>query len=97
MRILDLIREGLGFGPGFFEGELTEVQLLSVNRYPPCPEPSLSLGLPKHSDPNLITLLQQGLVHGLQVFKDEKWIGVEPIPNAFVVNIGYQLQVHVSV
>lgn len=93
IRVLELICEGLGLEPGFFEDELTDAQLLSVNHYPPCPEPSLSLGLPKHSDPNLITFLLQGLVYGLQVFKDGQWIGVEPLPNAYVVNIGYQLQV----
>ncbi|KAI5680104.1 hypothetical protein M9H77_01331 [Catharanthus roseus] len=53
----------------------------------------LTLGLPKHCDPNLITAVQQGDIPGLQVFKDAKWIGVEPLPNAFVVDIGYQLQI----
>ncbi|KAK2989503.1 hypothetical protein RJ640_019602 [Escallonia rubra] len=93
MRILELICEGLGLQPGYFGDELSEQQLLSVNHYPPCPEPSLALGLPKHSDPNLITILLQGDVYGLQVFKDGQWIGVEPITNAIVVNIGHQLQI----
>ncbi|KAI5315795.1 hypothetical protein L3X38_044971 [Prunus dulcis] len=55
--------------------------------------PSLTLGLPKHSDVNLITLLLQEQVHGLQVLKDEQWLAVEPVPNAFVVNIGHMLQI----
>ncbi|KAJ6681224.1 HYOSCYAMINE 6-DIOXYGENASE-LIKE [Salix koriyanagi] len=55
--------------------------------------PSLTLGLSKHCDPNLITILLQDDVCGLQIFKDNEWIGVDPVPNAFVVNIGYQLQI----
>lgn len=91
--ILELISEGLGLESGYFGGKLSETSLLSVNRYPPCPDPSLTLGLPKHCDPNLITILLQGDVCGLQVFKDGEWIGVGPVPNAFVINIGYQLQI----
>ncbi|XP_020231548.1 protein DOWNY MILDEW RESISTANCE 6 [Cajanus cajan] len=92
-RILSLISEGLGLKNGYFENDLTESMLLNVNHYPPCPEPSLTLGITKHSDPNLITILLQDHVCGLQIFKDGKWTTVEPIPNAFVVNIGCQLQV----
>ncbi|KAK8467985.1 hypothetical protein PHAVU_007G194000 [Phaseolus vulgaris] len=92
-RILSLISEGLGLECGYFEKGLTESVFLSINHYPPCPEPSLALGITKHSDPNLITILLQDHVCGLQVFKDGNWIAVEPIPNAFVINIGYQLQV----
>ncbi|XP_059660369.1 flavanone 3-dioxygenase 2-like isoform X2 [Cornus florida] len=91
-RILELICEGLGLQMGCLGDELTKSQILTVNRYPPCPDPSLTLGLQKHCDPNLITILLQGDVYGLQVFKDGQWIGIEPLPNAFVVNIGYQLQ-----
>ncbi|KAJ9176431.1 hypothetical protein P3X46_011741 [Hevea brasiliensis] len=93
LRILGMISEGLGLDAEYLRGDLSKELLLSVNHYPPCPEPSLRLGLPKHSDPNLITILHQGDVHGLQVFKDGEWIGVEPIPNALVVNIGLQLQI----
>ncbi|KAE8660701.1 putative 2-oxoglutarate and Fe(II)-dependent oxygenase superfamily protein [Hibiscus syriacus] len=54
---------------------------------------SLTLGLPKHCDPNLITILLQGSADGLQVFKDGQWLGVGLLPNALVVNIGHQLQI----
>ncbi|KAL3603505.1 hypothetical protein D5086_004364 [Populus alba] len=94
--ILELISEGLGLESGYFGGELSENAFLSVNRYPPCPDPSLTLGLPKHCDPNLITILLQGDVCGLQVFKDGEWIGVGPVPHALVINIGYQLQIGMS-
>ncbi|XVF32409.1 hypothetical protein REPUB_Repub17cG0079900 [Reevesia pubescens] len=93
LRILELLCEGLGIDSGYFEGKLSEDLNLSVNHYPPCPDPSLTLGVPRHCDPNILTILLQGDVSGLQVFKDGEWIGVEPLPNAFVINIGYQLQV----
>ncbi|KAK7267376.1 hypothetical protein RIF29_20048 [Crotalaria pallida] len=92
-RILSLISEGLGLDFGYFDNDLTGSMLLSVNHYPPCPEPSLTLGITKHADPNLITILLQDDISGLQVLKDGKWIAVEAIPYAFVVNVGYQLQI----
>ncbi|KAI7741569.1 hypothetical protein M8C21_011803 [Ambrosia artemisiifolia] len=91
--MLELIREGMGLEPGYFGEELTGDQFLTINHYPRCPDPSLTLGVPKHADPNLITLLLQGIINGLQVFKDGQWFGVEPLPHAFVVNIGHQLQI----
>ncbi|CAN6553973.1 unnamed protein product [Malus baccata var. baccata] len=72
----------LGLGTAYFRDELCHNATLSVNHYPPCLDPSLTLGMPKHCDPNLITiLLQEDHVNGLQVFKYGEWINdciVEP-------------------
>jgi len=68
-------------------------QLMVINYYPPCPNPDLTLGIPGHSDAGGITVLMQGDVSGLQVLKNGKWVAVEPVRNAFVVNLGDQLQV----
>ncbi|GMI66448.1 DOWNY MILDEW RESISTANT 6 [Hibiscus trionum] len=92
-RILELICEGLGLSIDYLSNELSEAPKIIFNHYPPCPEPSLTLGLRKHRDPNIITILHQGQVFGLQVFKDGRWIGVEPVHHAFVVNIGSLLQI----
>ncbi|KAG6593078.1 Hyoscyamine 6-dioxygenase, partial [Cucurbita argyrosperma subsp. sororia] len=92
LEILELVSEGLGLGRGYLGGEMSENPLMLVNHYPPCPNPSLTLGLSQHCDPSLITILFQE-VNGLQVLKDGQWIGVHPIDNAFVVNIGFVLQV----
>ncbi|MED6138323.1 hypothetical protein PIB30_073287 [Stylosanthes scabra] len=92
-RILRLISEGLGLKCEYFENELSGSMLVSVNHYPACPEPSLTLGVSKHSDPNLITILLQDYVSGLQVLHNGQWIAVEPLPDAFVVNVGFQLQI----
>ncbi|XP_028764738.1 hyoscyamine 6-dioxygenase-like [Neltuma alba] len=92
-KILELLGEALGLSTGYLCGKLSENPTLLVHHYPPCPEPSLTLGLAKHRDPNLITiLLQEQDVNGLQVLKDGEWIQVEPLPNGFVVNIGLLLQ-----
>ncbi|KAG8389219.1 hypothetical protein BUALT_Bualt02G0206100 [Buddleja alternifolia] len=91
-RILDLISEGLGLENGYLE-RISRVQFMTASNYPPCPDPTLALGLLKHLDHSLITILFQGNAEGLQVFKDGKWIGVEVVPNSFLVNIGTQLEI----
>ncbi|KAK9206544.1 hypothetical protein WN943_016822 [Citrus x changshan-huyou] len=70
--ILKLIADGLGPESGYFKNQLGERLLSSINHYPPCPGPSLTLGLPKHCDPNLITIHFQGDVSGLQIISNNK-------------------------
>ncbi|XP_027123007.1 hyoscyamine 6-dioxygenase-like [Coffea arabica] len=65
---------------------------MMIHNYPPCPHPTSALGIRGHYDTVVLTLLQQD-VYGLQILKDGQWIGVEPLPNAFVVNIGFSLEV----
>lgn len=93
MRILELISEGLGLKPRYFENEMTKTQLLSVNHHIPCPDPTLTLGMPQHSDPNLITLLHQCSVPGLQILRHDQWMNVDPTTDAFLVIPGLQLKV----
>ncbi|KAI3773015.1 hypothetical protein L6452_04212 [Arctium lappa] len=93
LRILELIREGLELKPEYFGDEMKDVQMLVLSHYPPCPDPSLTLGILKHYDPYVITILYQGNMSGLQVMKDGQWVRVEPVANAFVVNIGQLLKV----
>ncbi|CAN0855780.1 Protein SRG1 [Linum grandiflorum] len=71
------------------------VQAIRMNYYPPCSRPDLVLGLSPHSDGSALTVLQQGKGSsvGLQVLKDTKWIPVQPLPNALVINIGDTLEV----
>ncbi|PWA43549.1 flavanone 3-hydroxylase [Artemisia annua] len=92
LRILEMICEGLGLEPGYLS-DTSEVQILSSNFYPSCPDPSLILGILAHQDTSLITLVYQGDSPGLQFLKDGQWINVGSIPNSFVVNIGNQLEI----
>ncbi|KAA8540098.1 hypothetical protein F0562_026790 [Nyssa sinensis] len=93
-RLQEAISESLGVDKEHIKTVLGEQgQHMAINYYPPCPEPELTYGLPGHTDPNALTILLQDLkVAGLQVLKDGKWVAVNPYPNAFVINIGDQLQ-----
>lgn len=94
-RLQEAIAESLGLDKDSIKDVLGEQgQHMAINYYPPCPEPELTYGLPGHTDPNALTiLLQDSNVAGLQVLKDGKWLAVKPCPDAFVINIGDQLQV----
>ncbi|KAH0721531.1 hyoscyamine 6-dioxygenase-like [Solanum tuberosum] len=90
MIIFDLVSKGLGLEAGYFgKGH---GQRMFVNHYPICPDPCSTLGTGGHCDPNLITICQQQ-VYGLQILKNDEWIGVEPLPHAFVVNFGLPITV----
>ncbi|XP_019179826.1 PREDICTED: protein DOWNY MILDEW RESISTANCE 6-like [Ipomoea nil] len=93
-RVEEAISESLGLEKNSIREVLGEQgQHMAVNFYPPCPEPELTYGLPAHTDPNALTiLLQDSQVSGLQVLKDGKWLAVKPHPDAFVINLGDQLQ-----
>lgn len=97
LRLLAAISEALGLDSNYLNTNLGKhSQLMSINYYPSCPNPDLTLGLANHSDASVITVLMQSDVSGLQVFKNAKWVAVEPIADAFVVNLGDQLQVRMS-
>ncbi|GAB4858619.1 Protein DOWNY MILDEW RESISTANCE 6 [Ancistrocladus abbreviatus] len=94
MRLQEAISESLGLEKDYIKNVLGDQgQHMAINYYPPCPEPELTYGLPGHTDPNALTILLQDLqICGLQVFKDGQWVAVKPLPGAFVINIGDQLQ-----
>ena len=103
-RVMRLLSTGLGLEAGrlqaAFGGEGGEGACMRVNFYPRCPQPELTLGVAAHSDPGGMTmLLVDDHVRGLQVRSPDagKWITVDPVPDAFIVNIGDQIQVRRSI
>jgi len=53
------------------------------------------LGLSTHSDKNVVTILYQNQVEGLEVMtKDGKWISYKPSSGSFVAMIGDSIHVN---
>jgi len=92
-KLVGLLSEGLGLDPKYIQTLIKESMLqLRINYYPPCPQPDLVNGLRPHSDGDLLTVLLDDGVDGLQVRKDEQWFTVASVPGALIINIGDLLQ-----
>lgn len=96
-----LLREwalALGQSPDVFEAAFgTDPSLLlKLVRYPAVdnPKPEGDQGVGAHKDPGVLTLLllEEGST-GLQVRHGDGWIEADPLPGAFVVNIGEMLEI----
>ncbi|KAJ1422603.1 Oxoglutarate/iron-dependent dioxygenase [Sesbania bispinosa] len=90
-KLLEVLSEAMGLEKEALTKACVDMdQKVVVNYYPKCPQPDLTLGLKRHTDPGTITLLLQDQVGGLQATRDngQTWITVQPVEGAFVVNIG---------
>nr|ACA81446.1 flavanone 3-hydroxylase [Glycine soja] len=90
-KLMEVLSEAMGLEKeGLSKACVDMDQKVVVNYYPKCPQPDLTLGLKRHTDPGTITLLLQDQVGGLQATRDngKTWITVQPVEAAFVVNLG---------
>lgn len=80
--------------------ELTGFNMVNMNFYPACPNPDLTVGVGRHSDAGMLTVLLQDNIGGLYVKKgdhaslgSQEWVEIPPIYGALVINIGDTLEV----
>ncbi|MBA0587567.1 hypothetical protein Gorai_000693 [Gossypium raimondii] len=86
--------KNLDLDPKQSESKLDEsTALIRVYRYPP--RRSLAgeaWGMIPHTDSSVLSIVNQDHVGGLEIFKDNKWHLVNPIPNTLIVHIGDMMQ-----
>ncbi|XVF18306.1 hypothetical protein REPUB_Repub11eG0010000 [Reevesia pubescens] len=76
-------------------------KMVNMNFYPTCPSPELTVGVGRHSDMGILTILLQDGIGGLYVKVPEdvnmekkgEWVEIPPVPGALVINIGDMLQI----
>ena len=96
LKLMELIALSLGLQPkrfhSFFKDQTSFIRL---NHYPPCPSPHLALGVGRHKDAGVLTVLAQDEVVGLEVKRksDGEWVQVKPTPDAYIINVGDIIQV----
>ncbi|CAM0908224.1 unnamed protein product [Alopecurus aequalis] len=92
--LFGLLSEALGLHPSHLvDMGCNQGQMIMCHYYPPCPQPEIAVGTTRHSDLGFLTVLLQDGVGGLQVLHENRWVDVEPIPGAFIVNISDLLQI----
>ncbi|KAK9281858.1 hypothetical protein L1049_004764 [Liquidambar formosana] len=92
LMIRRMVLESLGVEKYYDEHKESTNYLLRVMKYKGPQTTETKLGLTSHTDKNIMTILYQNQVDGLEVqTKGGEWINVKPSPNSFIVMIGDSL------
>ncbi|MCL7052165.1 hypothetical protein MKW94_026388 [Papaver nudicaule] len=93
-KLMSMMSETLGLESSCIEDIVGEIhQNIAVSYYPPCPQPELTLGIQSHSDIGAVALLMQDDVGGLEVFKEGRWVTVQPLSDAIIVFVADQTEI----
>uniref|UniRef100_A0A803KSU4 Fe2OG dioxygenase domain-containing protein n=2 Tax=Chenopodium quinoa TaxID=63459 RepID=A0A803KSU4_CHEQI len=91
--LFELISRALGLNPNHLKDmDCAQHVMLLGHYYPPCPEPDVAIGFGKHADNDVLTILIQDQVGGLQVWHQDQLVDVPHVPGALVINTGDLLQ-----
>ncbi|CAN0903955.1 Protein DOWNY MILDEW RESISTANCE 6 [Linum grandiflorum] len=99
-KLIEIISLSLGLPGDRLNGYLeNQISFVRINHYPPCPFSDMTLGCGQHHDFDVITILAQDNVGGLEVKSksDGRWVPVKPTPDAFIINVGDICQVCVII
>ncbi len=99
MELLRALALGLGHPYHYFDTlmEPNPYFRIKISRYPAQHDPKTARqGLGMHHDSGLFTLIMQNEVSGLQVEQSGQLLTVEPMPGAFIVNLGEMFQIATS-
>ncbi|KAL0855176.1 hypothetical protein Bca101_060328 [Brassica carinata] len=94
-RVVEVLMEDVGVR---LEDErmnsLMGTKMVNMNYYPTCPSPELTIGVGRHSDMGMLTVLLQDGIGGLYVRLDNgDWAEIPPLNGALVINVGDTLQI----
>ncbi|CAN1799324.1 Protein DOWNY MILDEW RESISTANCE 6 [Linum perenne] len=89
-----LVNDSLGLPKGLLErfNDDRKWDVMTAFHYFPATEKE-NTGVYAHKDMNLLTLVLQDQVGGLEFLRDGVWIPITPIPHSLVVNVGDVIQV----
>ena len=95
--IRKMVLESLGVEKYLDEHMESTNYLLRVMKYKGLQTTETKLGLNAHTDKNIVTILYQNQVDGLEVqTRDGEWVEMKLSPDSFVVMIGDSLHVSYS-
>ncbi|KAK4395281.1 putative 2-oxoglutarate-dependent dioxygenase AOP1.2 [Sesamum angolense] len=84
-----MVVESLGLEKYMDEHMESTDYLVRVQKYDAPQSAETKLGLTSHTDKNIVTILHQNEVEGLEVLtRDGQWIAADPSHNSFIVMIG---------
>jgi isopenicillin N synthase-like dioxygenase len=96
--LLRFLATDMGVEPeSLLERFIGQPQSMRMTYYPPCKQAEKVVGLSPHTDGTGLTLLLQANgVQGLQIRKDGKWVAINALDGAFIVNVGDILEVRMQ-